>query len=244
MTQTLAAREWRLDVTPETPLARAPVKLVLQVPDGATPPTEAHVWEVDRTHAPGVPSRRAWHALDGPRTLALQVWPPRALPLRVGVPVGDATLWFTIPVGAAAAPAPAPEPPERGALSMTVQHEAMARLGEHWAAAGRALDREAPDLDGAREPLREARGWAALTPHFALHRATESIDEFRALAGDFTQRLDRLDAAVRGGDATAARERYRETDAWACLRCHVKFRWGTVKDISRFPDLTNPEKRR
>lgn len=231
---------WEADVTPLTPSAGQPVRFTLKVPEGKPLPTHADCWVVDRTRAPVEPERRVLHAFPG-GVVACQILPMQALPLRLGVVVGATTAWFTIPVGQAEPPRAPPRPPASGTIPMDVQHEAMARLGDTWAALAAALDHERPDPAAARVALPVTRAWAALTPHFVLHRHEDARPEFRALAAEFLQNLDALGADLRAGDGVAARARFRTIDREDCFRCHVKFRWGTVADLSRFPDLSDPE---
>ena len=234
---------WQADVTPLTPSVGQPVRFTLTVPAAQPVPTVADCWEVDRTRPPGASERRVLHAFPG-GVVACQILPVRSLPLRLGVPVAGGTAWFTIPVGPAPEPPAPPLPPATGTIPMDVQHDAMARLGDAWAALAAALDRDAPDLDAARAALPATRAWSALTPHFVLHRHEDAIEEFRSLAAAYLGELDQLAGDVRGGDGTAARARFRAIDRESCFRCHVKFRWGTVADLSRFPDLSDPERQR
>lgn len=60
-------------------------------------------------------------------------------------------------------------------------------------------------------------------------RYQEDLDEFRALADRFRREIEELRAP---GVA-----HLRRIELYSCLRCHLKFRWGLVGDISRFPEL-------
>ncbi|MCI0341443.1 MAG: hypothetical protein L0216_09910 [Planctomycetales bacterium] len=238
-------------MTPRDPVVGAPVRFVVRPPEGAAPPAEAWTWTLDRSREPGPPERRVLHAVGGVR--AFQVLPERPIPIRVGIPSGlqgAPVAWFTVPVGSGGNAAPGAgigggsgtghEHGDAGTLPMAAQHEAMVRTGEAWADLGAALAAEPVDLSRAADALRPVSETARLLPRFSLHKHEEALEEFRGLASDYERRLAALGRAVRSRDAGAARAGWRETDAWACLRCHVKFRFGVVKDLSRFPDLADP----
>ena len=88
------------------------------------------------------------------------------------------------------------------------------------------------------EHIEAIERWARNLPRFKLHKYPTQKDEFlslhRELEGELTE-LRRQAAIVSGPDFRRA---YRRVDAMSCTKCHLKFRWGVVKDLSRFPDLS------
>lgn len=60
-------------------------------------------------------------------------------------------------------------------------------------------------------------------------RHKEDLEEFLALADRFRRDVEQL----RAPDLA----HLRRIELHSCLRCHLKFRWGIVSDVARFPEL-------
>ncbi len=141
-----------------------------------------------------------------------------------------------------AGPAPAAGPHSDTAghtssLSMAAQHDTMKRMGAHWLAFGKALDRGLPP-ESVLGSLDEIRRWAANMPQFQLHKFPDQKQEYDRLTTAFLARLDLLEGEIRRGPVEQARSAYADVDAKSCLKCHLKYRWGAVADLGRFPDLS------
>ena len=127
-----------------------------------------------------------------------------------------------------------------GALPMAVQHQTMREIGKHWVALGRAIDRGMSD-EGRREAtehLEAIERWARNLPRFKLHKFPLENEQFLALHRELDGELSDLRRKARTASGPDFRRATRRVDAMSCTKCHLKFRWGIVKDLSRFPDLS------
>ncbi len=229
----------RLDlvVTPPVPVEGDVVRFALEAKGVAVAGARAFLYDVDRS-AETRAREALFHRLPD-ETLAFQRVLGRRGEWRVIVEVEGADgarsrTVFAVPV----APPPAQAPAGAGgALSMNEQHDAMRRIGDHWAAAGRELAGARPDLAAVAAHLRAVREDARLVPRFSLHRFFEAKGEFKALAQDFQARVQAVEKRAADGDVERVRSDYRRTDLESCTRCHVKFRWALVDDLSRFPEV-------
>jgi hypothetical protein len=77
--------------------------------------------------------------------------------------------------------------------------------------------------------VQAARDLAPAVKTLLPPRHKEEIEEYRAIADAFRREVD----GIRQGDAASLRR----IELNSCLRCHIKFRWGIVDDVSRFPEL-------
>ena len=127
-----------------------------------------------------------------------------------------------------------------GGLSMAAQHQTMREIGMNWITLGRSLDRSwAPeDRQKAGEDIEVIEQWARNLPRFKLHRYPEQKKGFLALHGELEGRLRELGRLAATATPSEFRGAYRRLDATSCTKCHLKFRWGVIKDLSRFPDLS------
>ena len=226
-----------LVVTPLVPVEGDVVRFTLEVKGLEVASARALLYDVDRS-AETRAREVVLHRLPD-ETLAFQRVLGRRGEWRVivdvdGVDGSRLRTLFAVPV--AMPPAPARAGPG-GALSMTEQHDAMRRIGDHWAAAGRGLTGARPDLGAVASHLGAVREDAALVPRFSLHRFFEAKAEFKALALEFRARVRALEELSAESDVERVRSEYRRTDLESCTRCHLKFRWGLVEDLSRFPEV-------
>lgn len=137
-----------------------------------------------------------------------------------------------------AAPPAAPSlDPKTGLLSMEAQHDTMAHMGDNWVGLEDALRRGEIDWADASSRLSQVRGVTGNLQHFKLHKFEEDIGEFRLHAGNLEKELAGLAALLEKRDRSAALSRVDDVDANQCTKCHLKFRWGSVLDLTRFPDL-------
>ena len=127
-----------------------------------------------------------------------------------------------------------------GALPMAVQHQTMREIGKHWVALGRTIDQ-----DWSKKRRREATAhleaierWSRNLPRFKLHKFPKEKDQFLAFHRELDGELSDLQRQVATANGPDFRRAYRRLDAMSCTKCHLKFRWGIVKDLSRFPDLS------
>lgn len=126
-------------------------------------------------------------------------------------------------------------------LTMEAQHETMRRMGELWAASGDRLFSEPADLSGVAKSLSDLETWRKNMPDFALHKFIEQKDEYLRYTAELESRLGVLRDVVAKRDVEGARSRFVETEGQSCVKCHLKFRWAAVDDLSRFPDLRRSE---
>jgi YHS domain-containing protein len=135
-----------------------------------------------------------------------------------------------------AGPRAAPSDPEEGPWTMAAQHAVMKRMGRDWEAVRAELEGEAePDREALVESLRRIDRDRRLLPKFELHVNADAKPEFERLAGELEEPLRELAGEVERGLWPAARVRWSEIDSKNCVRCHMKFRWDVLRDLSRFP---------
>jgi len=127
-----------------------------------------------------------------------------------------------------------------GAISMSTQHETMREMAEAWTEIGRSLYQSA-DLHEPGKLVEELLAWERKMPSFSLHKFEEAKSEFLGYSRELEEWTLALRNDIRRGRLESARNRYVEIDGRACTKCHLKFRWGVVDDLSRFPDLRRME---
>ncbi len=126
-------------------------------------------------------------------------------------------------------------------LTMEAQHETMRLMGELWASSGDRLFSEPADLSGVTKSLSELETWRKNMPNFVLHKFIEQKGEYLRYTGELESRLRSLRDVVAKGDVEGSRSRFVEIEGQSCVKCHLKFRWAAVEDLSRFPDLRRSE---
>lgn len=126
-------------------------------------------------------------------------------------------------------------------LTMEAQHETMRRMGEHWAAIGETLFAEPVDSAALRGHVEGLSSWARNIPEFMLHKFEAHKPEFLGYGREFASAFREFERAIEKGDRKESQRRYVEIDGRSCTKCHLKFRWGVVEDLSGFPDLRRKE---
>jgi YHS domain-containing protein len=247
-------------VAPLGPDGMAPVESESLVLRSAT----ARVWTLDRTRSPKGRAMRL-QPTDEPATYGLAVLADAALPLRlrlelvprdgapivthVDVPVGEGALdQGHHPEGTAEAephdhPASQPgasedaPPAADEPLTMEAQHRSMKVMARRWLRVGDLL--ESPDADPATAvaELEGLDAWRRAMPRFSLHKHADEKPEFDALTSTFAERLEALRDHVASRRWQGARTAWRAIDANDCTRCHLKFRWGVIPDLSALPQM-------
>ena len=127
-----------------------------------------------------------------------------------------------------------------GPLPMAVQHETMRKIGKLWIAIGREIDQDGAGK-GRRKVtahLKAIERWSRNLPGFMLHQFPEDKDQFLGLHRELNEKLSDLRSQAASASGPDFKRAYRRLDAMSCTKCHLKFRWGIVKDLSRFPDLS------
>lgn len=134
--------------------------------------------------------------------------------------------------GESAAPTIADEP-----FTMARQHEVMRRFGSHWQAIRAELERDNPDpsvILASTGRIEDERKRLSL---FELHVNGDQKPEFVKYGEDLKARLAELGKMAARKDFAAARGLHSALEAESCVKCHLKFRWDVVRDLSRFPRL-------
>ncbi|MCE9581497.1 MAG: hypothetical protein K8T20_03165 [Planctomycetes bacterium] len=131
-----------------------------------------------------------------------------------------------------AAPPPAPE--DRP-FDMARQHEVMRRFGREWLALGVEIEKEKPDRAAIAASVGRIEDERKRLPQFMLHVNEEDKPEFVRYGEDLAAPLAALGALGAKGDYAGVRAQMRKLDEESCLKCHLKFRWDIVRDLSRFP---------
>lgn len=131
---------------------------------------------------------------------------------------------------------------EKGHLEMAAQHDTMTVMGEHWTEAWRELSSSHPDWKKAAEHIDAVRTLQKNLVHFHLHKFVERKSEFDALSAEFGRKLDRLSESIRARNLTEASKRFERVDQFSCLKCHLVFRWGTIREFSQIPELSHEPK--
>jgi YHS domain-containing protein len=126
-------------------------------------------------------------------------------------------------------------------LTMEVQHETMRRMGELWASSGDRLFSEPADLPQAKKHLSDIESWRKNMPEFVLHKFNGQKAEYLRYSDELETRLRGMNDLLSKGDVEGSRARFVEIEGQSCVKCHLKFRWAAVDDLSRFPDLRRSE---
>jgi hypothetical protein len=101
-------------------------------------------------------------------------------------------------------------------------------MGPLWSEIHRAVEEGGGGIEEKLQRLRKI-------PVPAPKKFPQHAEEYRRLTDEFAAELDGLAKSF-------SREAFRHADLYSCTRCHLKFRWGVVSDLSRFPDLTDVKK--
>jgi YHS domain-containing protein len=248
-TRDVGGREYRFAVKPRQPKAGDEITLTFTLPKGALPPTkEAPSLEVlfyDLTLTREEVGRSYFRLPPGAAntyTMGRYYAQPGIVRLVLLLPgEGEGR---KIPFGFTVAGVPTTAPaleaarrPEPKALTMEAQHETMRVIGREWVKLKEMHKLSTPTWDDARNIVYELITMSNRLPGFALHKFPASKPEFTELGRELTRQLDEyLDLLVRQErDLLVKKEQ--EIEGQSCTKCHLKFRWGIVADLSRFPDL-------
>ncbi len=243
------ARRYDCTVRPRQPVAPGAATIVLAGAGLEAAPARARVeaYFVDRRRPPAPETIRLVRlGEDGKLGFTLSLDRPGDVRLLFRIVPEEGAPEEIVAFGFPVAPAPETESPAIAALSggpftMDAQHHAMKEMGELWAGVAERLAVEPADLDGTKEPLARVRALSTLLPSYSLHRFPEAMAEMVEEGAVFEKAVVSLLLAVAKGDAREARERFATIDAMSCTKCHYKFRFGVIDDVSRFPDLRERE---
>jgi cytochrome c556 len=229
-----APHRCQLNVSPARPVTGQDAVLTLSMPD--------HQWVVNDANPDGAPQPIAIRFDDEEGHAAAGTKPGEYVVIhRWSTPGSHHIEIFTPPDQFTVTVSGGTPPPPSGVMSKAAQVDCMSNIGKAWASLGNALTQQPPAWEQARADLAIVRTRARALPAF-VPRAGDDPKEFRTLAAQFDAALDRCQTALEQRSPQAAKEVER-TDGEACTRCHLKFQWGIVKDLSRFPDLRiHPEK--
>ncbi len=123
-------------------------------------------------------------------------------------------------------------------LSMKDQHQTMRQMGVQWLAVGEQLfGQGAPDWKIVQQRLETFQAWQRNLSRFQLHKFRDQKKEYRKYAAELGKETRGLVRATGQSSLGQARAIYLKIDGGTCVKCHLKFRWAAVKDVSRFPDL-------
>lgn len=123
-------------------------------------------------------------------------------------------------------------------FDMIVQHQSMRKLGEYWWDLHETLWSGAPDFDRASKDLAKIEGYSKLLPKFHPHKHADAKEEWDKLTKEYMAVFAGFKSAMSAKDAAASRKAFDDMEANHCTKCHLKFRWDVVQDMSRFPDLS------
>jgi Cu+-exporting ATPase len=262
LTRVVGPRTYQMAVKPRRPQAGDEVALTLTLPDRrwvrsatvsrtVTPPLEALFFdlgpgreEIGRSylHMPAGSSPGSYtmgRFFRGPGHVRLVVQVPRADGMD-RVPFG-----FSI---AAREESPPPPPaattgrPVPAALTMEAQHETMRVMGRAWYELADDLARPDPRWDEIAPRLAQLVEMGARLPGFELHKFPKEKAEFLRYGRELEESLATYRQVLAARDRRRAKEEFSRIDGRICTRCHLKFRWGSVADLSRFPDLRDHAK--
>ncbi len=157
---------------------------------------------------------------------------------------GDRTVIFWLTIAQAEPWTPPPPPTDEelasGALPMDRQHEVMREIGREWTIFLESLERGewgAEERAGQVERLGRLRRWGRASAQFVPHHYPRDRQEYERLARGFAGAVDSLAGAVGTKQVPDLRRHARRIEQQNCLQCHMKFRFGIVPDLSRWPDL-------
>ncbi|MBI2920657.1 MAG: YHS domain-containing protein [Planctomycetes bacterium] len=126
-------------------------------------------------------------------------------------------------------------PPADGGFTMADQHGVMRRMGKDWLAVHGGLAAEKPNANAVLDALSRMESDRRLLPKFNLHVNADAKPEFERYAAELERPLAELGARAAARDWEGARAQWRKVEAENCVKCHLKFRWDVVRDLSRFP---------
>lgn len=132
----------------------------------------------------------------------------------------EASTAFDVPVG----------PARIKAVDPKNSKEVMSEIGRLWADLHQQVEeRREPD----RDRLEKIRGLQRSIASWTPRKFPERKAEFDRIAEEFGRDLDALAASK------DFRKDFRRVDLYSCTRCHLVFRWGSIQDIGRFPELVD-----
>lgn len=122
-------------------------------------------------------------------------------------------------------------------FTMARQHEVMRRFGRHWQAIRVELLKEKPDAAVIRASASLIEEERKRLPLFELHVNGEEKPEFERYGEDLKGPLAELGKLAERKDFEGVRGIQSALETESCVKCHLKFRWDVVRDLSRFPRL-------
>lgn len=255
LTRVVDGRTYQMAVKPRRPQAGDELTLTLTLPErrwvtgvpasgATTAPLEALFFDLSPSHeelarshlhmppgsSPGVYTMGRFFREPG--IVRLVVLVPRAS--------GVDKVPFGFDVVPRETPAPEPAPMERPApvaLSMEAQHETMRVMGRAWYDLFDELERAEPRWNEALSLANRMTVMAGRLPGFELHKFPKEKPEFLKYAQELAQALDANRRLVESRSRDRAKAEMLKIDATQCTRCHLKFRWGAVSDLTRWPDV-------
>ncbi len=122
-------------------------------------------------------------------------------------------------------------------FDMQVQHHSMRKVGIYWRDVYHELTGAQPDYAKSSKHIDLITGYSSLLTQFTPHKHHELKDEFNQLAKEYVAALGGLKSAVDSKNRDAALKSFHDLEGNHCTKCHLKFRWDVVQDLSRYPDL-------
>lgn len=126
-------------------------------------------------------------------------------------------------------------------LSMRDQHDTMRHLGEHWLSIGETLSSDRPAYVEIESRISKITRLQDNLAGFELHKFADQKPEFLKYAAELERLVAAFGESVRSRRLEEARSRYAQIESQSCVKCHLKFQWGVVEDLSRYPDLRRME---
>lgn len=132
---------------------------------------------------------------------------------------------------------PIPDEP----FTMARQHEVMRRFGRHWEAIRVELLKAQPDPAVIRTSASQIEQERKRLPLFELHVNGDDKPEFVRYGEDLKGPLVEIGNLAERKDFASVRELQYALETESCVKCHLKFRWDVVRDLSRFPRVEGPK---
>lgn len=121
---------------------------------------------------------------------------------------------------------------------MVVQHELMYKTGKYWYGIWDELEKETPDFGKASRDLVRIQKYQTLFfANATPHKHADKNDEFLELSKEFRSALEEFRKTLAAGNPQESSDKFLSIDAMHCTKCHLKFRWAVMEDLSRFPNL-------
>jgi YHS domain-containing protein len=247
LTQTVRGREYRFAVKPRQPKAGDEITLTFTLPKGVLPEPQPslEVLFYDLTPAREEVGRSYFRLPAGTGgTFTMGRYYAAAGIVRLVLLLPGDGEGKKIPFGFTVAPAPttgpaleAAERPEPKALTMEAQHETMRVIGREWVKLKEMLENQTPTWAGLARTTETLITMSNRLPGFALHKFAPAKPEFTEMGRELTRQLTEYKNLLPRQDRELLVKKEQEIEGQTCTKCHLKFRWGIVADLSRFPDL-------